>query len=319
MNMFKRIVCGLLAALLLDACAAPAQSVAAPDSAVEFVDAQGAQVALQSWDRVVSLYGSFAELWLLAGGTLVGATTDAVEERGLSLGENVALVGNVKTPSLEEVLALRPDFVILSADIEGHVALDESLTAAGVPHAYFRVDNFEDYCTVLRQFCQMTGRDDLFEEYGAAQQQRVERIKAAAAQVQDAAPTVLLIRAYSTGAKAKGTDIFAGAMLAELGADNIVTRYDSLLEDLSMETIIAANPDMILMVPMGANEAAAAAYMAEHFEANPAWAGLTAVQNGCYAILPKELFHYKPNARWADSYAYLAKILYPQLTDEQLA
>ena len=319
MSFWKRLLCGLLAALLLAACAAPASSAAATDSAVEFVDAQGTQVALQSWDRVVSLYGSFAELWLLSGGTLVGATTDAVEERGLDLGGDVALVGNVKTPSLEEVLALEPDFVILSADIEGHVALDESLTAAGVPHAYFRVDNFEDYCTVLCQFCQMTGRDDLFEEYGAAQQQRVERIKAAAAQMQDAAPTVLLIRAYSTGAKAKGTDIFAGAMLAELGADNIVTRYDSLLEDLSMETIIAADPDLILMVPMGANEDAAAAYMAEHFEANPAWAGLTAVQNGCYAMLPKELFHYKPNARWADSYAYLAKILYPQLTDEQLA
>ena len=319
MSDWKRLLCGLLAALLLAACAAPASSAAATDSAVEFVDAQGTQVALQSWDRVVSLYGSFAELWLLSGGTLVGATTDAVEERGLDLGGDVALVGNVKTPSLEEVLALEPDFVILSADIEGHVALDESLTDAGVPHAYFRVDNFEDYCTLLRQFCRMTGRDDLFEEYGAAQQQRVERIKAAAAQMQDAAPTVLLIRAYSTGAKAKGTDIFAGAMLAELGADNIVTRYDSLLEDLSMETIIAADPDMILMVPMGANEDAAAAYMAEHFEANPAWAGLTAVQNGCYAMLPKELFHYKPNARWADSYAYLAKILYPQLTDEQLA
>ena len=318
MSDWKRLLCGLLAALLLAACAAPAPSAAATDSAVEFVDAQGTQVALQSWDRVVSLYGSFAELWLLSGDTLVGATTDAVEERGLDLGGDVALVGNVKTPSLEEVLALEPDFVILSADIEGHVALDESLTDVGVPHAYFRVDNFEDYCTLLRQFCRMTGRDDLFEEYGAAQQQRVERIKAAAAQMQDAAPTVLLIRAYSTGAKAKGTDIFAGAMLAELGADNIVTRYDSLLEDLSMETIIAADPDLILMVPMGANEDAAAAYMAEHFEANPAWAGLTAVQNGCYAMLPKELFHYKPNARWADSYAYLAKILYPQLTDEQL-
>ena len=34
----------------------------------------------------IGLYGSFAELWLLSGGTLVGATTDAVEERGLALG-----------------------------------------------------------------------------------------------------------------------------------------------------------------------------------------------------------------------------------------
>ena len=48
-------------------------------------------------------------------------------------------------------------------------------------------------------------------------------------------------------------------------------------------------------------------------ESNPAWPGLQAVQNGRYLLLPKELFHYKPNARWGESYAYLAKILYPEL------
>lgn len=318
----KRLLCAALAALLLGSCAAPAASQPETDAetgrTVTLTDALGVQTELQSWDRVVSLYGSFAELWLLSGGTLVGATTDAVEERGLALGEEVALVGNVKTPSLEEVLALEPDFVILSADIEGHVALADSLTAAGVPHAYFRVDSFEDYCTVLGQFCQMTGRDDLYAEYGTAQRERVERILAAVQALEADPPTVLLIRAYSTGAKAKGSDIFAGAMLEELGAVNLVSRYGSLLDDLSLETIIAADPDRILMVPMGANEDAAAAYMAEHFESNPAWAGLTAVQNGRYEMLPKELFHYKPNARWADSYAYLARVLYPQLTGEDL-
>ena len=58
------------------------------------------------------------------------------------------------------------------------------------------------------------------------------------------------------------------------------------------------------------------AYMEETFGSNPAWAGLSAVQNGRYVLLPRELFHYKPNARWGESYAYLAKILYPDLASQ---
>ena len=53
--------------------------------------------------------------------------------------------------------------------------------------------------------------------------------------------------------------------------------------------------------------------MAGTFEENPAWAGLSAVKNGRYVLLPKELFHYKPNVRWGESYACLAEILYPEL------
>ena len=53
--------------------------------------------------------------------------------------------------------------------------------------------------------------------------------------------------------------------------------------------------------------------MSENFQSNPAWAGLTAVANDHYVVLPKELFHYKPNARWGESYAYLAEILYSDL------
>jgi iron complex transport system substrate-binding protein len=37
----------------------------------------------------------------------------------------------------------------------------------------------------------------------------------------------------------------------------------------------------------------------------PEWQALTAVQNGSYTFLPKENFHYKPNAAWAKSYALL--------------
>ena len=48
----------------------------------------------------------------------------------------------------------------------------------------------------------------------------------------------------------------------------------------------------------------------ENIESNEAFASLCAVRSGNYHVLPKELFHYKPNERWDESYEYLAKLLY---------
>ena len=248
---------------------------------------------------------------MLAGGTLVGTTSDAIEERGLVLGDEVAIVGSVKQPNFEEILAANPDFVILSADTAEHVELHDALTDAGIAHAYYRADTFSDYLSMLEQFCSLTGRDDLYEQNGLEVQAQIQQVLE---QVEGReGPTVLLLRAYSTGAKAKGADNLAGVMLEDLGAENLVERYDSLLEEVSMEEVIAADPDYIFVVTMGSSQEKALEYMSEHFQSNPAWAGLTAVANDHYVVLPKELFHYKPNARWGESYAYLAEILYPDL------
>ena len=51
--------------------------------------------------------------------------------------------------------------------------------------------------------------------------------------------------------------------------------------------------------------------MEELLTGNPAWASLSAVSGGQYHVLPKDLFHYKPNARWGEAYEMLADILYP--------
>ena len=307
-------LCAALAVCLLSACAAPAPKEevqpAPPPDAVAFTDALGYEAVIESWDRVVSLYGSFAETWQLAGGELVGATSDAIQKRQLDLGD-AAVVGTVKEPNLEEIIAADPDFVILAADIAAQAALHDALVQAQIPHAYYRTDTFQEYLAMLKDFCTMTGRQDLYEKNGQAVQQEIDAVLEAVAG--QSAPTALLIRAYSSGAKAKGSDNLAGAILEDLGAENLVSRHGSLLEDLSMEEIIAADPDFILLTTMGASDDAAVAFMAETFEADPAWQELSAVQNGRYVLLPRDLFHYKPNARWGESYAYLADILYPDL------
>ena len=260
---------------------------------------------------VVSLYGSFAECWLLSGGKLAGITEDAVDEHGIEIDDDTALVGTVTEPNLESVAALSPDYVILSADLPAHAELDSALTDMQIPHGYFRMDNVMDYAKIMLNFCAVNDPDgEKYDENVTRVLKRIESIKQETAEKLSGqkAPTVLLLRAYSTGVKAKGEDTVAGAILKELGAHNIADDNESLLEDLSLESVIEADPDYILVMTMGSEENAKT-YMAENIENNPAWSELSAVKNGRYIYLPKDLFHYKPLNRWDESYAYIAKLL----------
>jgi iron complex transport system permease protein len=89
----------------------------------------------------------------------------------------------------------------------------------------------------------------------------------------------------------------AGQILKEMGLRNVADDAPSLLESLSVEHILQADPDYIFVLTMGSEEGALA-YLQDYVENDPAFAGLSAVQNGRYTVLPKGLFHYKPNERW---------------------
>lgn len=97
----------------------------------------------------------------------------------------------------------------------------------------------------------MTGREDLYEQNGLAVQQQISDVLELVQNAKLPAPDVLLLRAYSSGCKAKGSDNMTGAMLKDLGAINIADADDSLLENLSMENIIADDPEDIFVVTMG--------------------------------------------------------------------
>lgn len=284
----------------------PAPSQPGP---VTFTDALGRTVTVEHPARVAAAQGSFAEAWLLAGGTCAAVTEDAFSERQLELPADVTVLGGTKEPSVEKAIEAGVDFMLLSSKVTEHVKLEDTLTKAGITCAYFEVETFEDYLSMLKTLTHITGRPDLYEQNGAAVARQVGAAIARSEGKQ--APSVLLLRAYSTGVKAKGSDNMTGAMLADLGCRNIADSDTSLLEELSVEKIIQENPDYIFVVTMGESAEAALASVDTLLTSNPAWNGLSAVKNNRYHVLPKDLFHYKPNARWGESYEMLADILYP--------
>lgn len=274
--------------------------------AVDFTDAAGRMVSIENPQRVVALYGSYGDVWRIAGGTLVGTTSDLPE------GEDGAqILGTHSEPNMELLFTLNPDFVILSADIAEQQEIAQVLNEANVPYAFFSYQDFRGYMDMVRLFTEITGREDLYQ----AQVEQVETpifamIDEAAKREGNDHPTALLLRAYSTNVRAKGSDgTVAGYILRDMGFENIADGDSPLSENLSMEAILMADPDYIFVTTMGSSTEAALESLASLLTNNPAWATLTAVRNDHFYVLEKDLFHQHPNARWAESYAIIRDIL----------
>lgn len=281
---------------------------------VIFLDDLGREIRIKSPQRVAALIGSFADIWLLAGGELVAAANDSWDSLELPLDDSVVNLGSITQPDAEQLIAAKPDLVLASVNTAADLELEELLTQAGITVAYFGVSDFEEYLHMLDICTQLTGRRDLYEEHGLKVKEEIGQVLG---RVDGSAPEVLFLRASASSVKAKGSEgNVCGEMLADLGCINIADKDGSLLDELSMEAIIAADPDYIFVTLQGSDQEAATQNMEQLLMEHPAWSSLTAVKEGRYYMLDKRLYNLKPNARWGEAYRKLADILYPEDKEE---
>ena len=304
------IICFSVLSSLLTACSSEQNEY--DQSAVIFTDALGREVSVpKEPERVAALIGSFADVWMLAGGSVCATAEDAWDDFGLALPDAVN-IGGAHSPNLELIFSVNPDFVIASASTSSNVEMKETLEAAGIAVAYFDVDNFSDYLAMLDICTDITERKDLYECNGLAIQSQIEDIKQAIEEraLPEEQRTVLLLRAHSSSVKAKGSKgTILGEMLADLGCINIADSDTSLLETLSVESIIRQEPYRIFVVTMGDDTEKAIDNLNQMMNENPAWGTLDAVAEGRLYLMERKLFNIKPNADWAESYEKLSEIL----------
>lgn len=310
----KILAFGLIASVMgLSGCKATSgNETANNENRVTFIDALGREVSVEKKpERTAALIGSFADVWTLSGGTLCAAPEDAWEDFGLELPEAVNL-GGAHSPGFEALLSSDPDFVIASASTAANVDMKEQLENAGITVAYFDVDDFGDYLEMLDICTDITGRKDLFEKNGLNVKNEIDSIKAefANADIPEDKRTVLLLRASAGFIKAKDSEgTILGEMLSDLGCINIADSDKSLLEDLSVESVIRNEPYRIFVVTMGDDTEKALSNLTRMMEENPAWGTLSAVKNDRLHVMEKKLFNIKPNAKWAQAYEKLSDIL----------
>lgn len=300
----------LILSIVLTGCGSQAQPASETDSSgATFVDDLGRTVTVRDPQRVACLLGSFAQVWQLAGGDVAATADDAWDDLSLELSEACVNLGNTKELSLELLLSAQPDFILASANTRQNLEWMETLDAANIPTAYFDVANFEDYLQLLKLCTHITGRSDLYEIHGTAVQAQIEAVLKQA-QARGTTPTVLSMRASASMVTVKNSeDNVLGEMLRALGCINIADSDESLLENLSLERILEADPDFIFFVQRGDDTEGMMAYVENMMRENPAWQQLTAVKEGRLYFMDKNLYNLKPCHRWGEACEKLEAIL----------
>lgn len=289
-------------------------SQAGQKASYSFTDDLGREVTVESHERVAALLGSYADMWILAGGEVCAAPEDAFVDLDLPLAADTVNLGETKRLSLELLLSADPDFVLASTNTSQHLEWQSSLEGAGITVAYFDVSCFDDYLRVLKTCTDITGQPERYTQYGTDIQKEINDILDRNAG--KSAPAVLSMRASATSIRAKGNrGNVLGEMLESFGCTNIADTDDSLLENLSLESIMLMNPDLILIVQSGDDIQGTQENIENMFRENPLWKELDAVKSGQVHILDKHLYNLKPNARWAEAYEELERLLYPGSDD----
>ena len=223
--------------------------------------------------RVVSLNPSLTAMAIAIGarGQLVG-----VDDYSARMPEAAGLptVGGLYDPSLEAVIGLAPDLVVLVVSAEQR-GFRERLEALGVPCLALAPVSFDEVLGALETLGAKLGR----EREAAARVAAIRRTRARVEAAASGLPVlrgVLLLQRDPLFAAGGGT--FVDEMLRALRVENLASAQPGPWPRLSREWLLAAAPELILDASPGTEPAAA--YWAR-------WPSLPAVAKGAVTDMPE--------------------------------
>lgn len=259
-------------------------------------DDRGRQVVLDKPpQRIVSLLPSLTESVCALGlcDRLVGV--DRYSDWPASV-KKLPVAGGGIDPSIETVVSLKPDVVLLS----NAAKVADRLEALGIKVAALEVRSQAGVHKVLGQLGQLLGVPP------AQGAERVWRelqlgMAQAASQMPDSAKQARVYFEVSRGPYAAGPRSFIGETMAQLGVANVVPADLGPFPRLSPEFLLRAQPDVILM---GARSVQAAT-------AYPGWQSLAAVRGQHLCVFNEQESNViiRPGPRMAEAAHLIARCL----------
>lgn len=245
--------------------------------------------------RIASLNPATTELLfaLGAGPRLVARTTWDVWPEAA---RRVTDVGPGLRPSVEAVLARRPDLVVLYASAENRVAAQQ-LRAAGVSVIALRTDRLADFARASRELGRAVGESTSAATVIDTMQRTLARVRAATLHLDH--PTVFW-HVWDSPIYTIGRGSFLDELLTIAGGTNIYGDRSEPSPQVSLEDIVKRDPRIILAGESGKRS----------ITRSPLWQGVRAVREGRVFVVDTNLVG-RPSVRAGEAAASIARLLHP--------
>ncbi|MEO7084407.1 MAG: helical backbone metal receptor [Gemmatimonadaceae bacterium] len=292
---FRHVIAALLLTVppLLAACRSSETPSA---SAGESHDDFGVAIVVpKSPKRIVSLNPTTTEILVAIGAMprLVGRSQydtfpDSVK--------SVESVGPALRPSVEAILAVHPDLVLLYASQDNRAAYDR-LRAAGITTVAFKIDSIAQFKRDARLIGALTGDSVAAKTLVDTVSATLDRVRKATASLPH--PTVF----YPTWDKPIIT-IGGGSFMSELfeiaGARNIYAEVHAPSAAVALEDVVQRDPDFVLSSRAGA----------ERMKASAMWRAVAAVRAGHIVTIDEDITT-RPSVQLGAAAVRLAELLHP--------
>ncbi len=253
---------------------------------------------------VAAISPTTVEFVYAVGGTSKTRPTSAKLQAAASAKD----IGSSYQPNLELIAAEKPDLVIADAVLQPQLA--QSLAGLNVPVLYVGASNFADVLTGLDLIGKVLNKPAEAAKLASDLQAKLADLKGKEGATK---PKVLVLNGAPSDFYAAKPESYVGDLVLQLGGDNVAKGQPDVGQfpgytKLSLETILASSPDVILAITAGPPGGKT---ITETLSADPAWSAIPAVKNKRVSEISAELFLQAPGPRVGDALDQLAKLLYP--------
>jgi iron complex transport system substrate-binding protein len=277
---------------------------------LHLIDAVGRQVTIdQPPQRIISMAPSMTELVFALGAQdrLIADTRFCIHPPEAIAKDKI---GGILDPDMEKMVELHPDLILGTALTPKEIG--DQIDRLGLKQVYFNHTSVNSVYRDIIDLSTILGDRPRGEKMVADMKARGAEIETKLHQAGAKRPKVLLLLRID-GLFTAGKGSFPNELIEMAGGDNIGARAATMWPQLSMETVIAENPDVIIVaIGKGKIEGDFTTKNWVQMRADPRWKGVSAVANNRLISITDDLLTI-PGSRLMDALEIVATGLHPDI------